>query len=75
MSQHDDRCAERVTAEDYTHLVIIVRGGCVQGARKADGTPIWVTVHDYDVHEIDVHLPDHEIRKDEAGEYFEYLIA
>lgn len=75
MRKHDRRHAEPVRAEDYTHIVILVRGGCVQGARKADGTPILVTVHDYDVHEADIHLPDHDITKDDAGDYFERLIA
>lgn len=75
MSKQECRRAEPVEAEDYTHIVIFVRGGCVQGARKADGTPVLVTVHDYDVNEADVHLPDHDISKDEEGDYFERLIA
>lgn len=75
MSKHDGHAVQPVKAEDYTHIVILVRGGCVQGARKRDGTPILVTVHDYDVHEADVHLPDHDIGKDEVGDYFECLIA
>ena len=75
MSTHDHRNAEPATPEDCTHIVVLVRGGCVQGARRNDGTPVIVTVHDYDVHEADVHLPDHDISKDEQGEYFERLIA
>lgn len=69
---HDDKS---IQAEDYTHIVVLVRGGCVQGARRKDGTPVLVTVHDYDVHEADVHLPDHDISKDDEGDYFERLIA
>lgn len=66
---------ERIEPEDYTHIVIYVRGGCVQGARLEDGTPIHVTVHDYDVHEEDIGLPNHDIVTDERGERFERLIA
>ena len=75
MSKQANRRVEPTEAEDCTHIVVFVRGGCVQGARKADGTPVLVTVHDYDVDEADIHLPDHDIRRDEWGEYFESLIA
>jgi hypothetical protein len=75
MNKHDRCTGGPVKAEDYTHIVVLVRGGCVQGAKTNDGRPVVVTVHDYDVHEADVHLPDHDIRKDPEGEYFERLIA
>lgn len=75
MNERDCQDAESIQAEDCTYIVVLVRGGCVQGARRKDGTPVLVTVHDYDVHDEDVHLPDHDISKDEEGDYFERLIA
>lgn len=75
MSEQNCRDARCIEPEDHTHIVVLVRGGCVQGARRNDGTPVRVTVHDYDVHDADVRLPNHDIATDEHGEYFERLIA
>ena len=75
MNKQECRRVKPGEAEDYTQIVVFVRGGCVQGARTANGTPVLVTVHDYDVDEADVQLPGHDIRRDESGEHFECLIA
>lgn len=61
--------------EDYRHIVVLVRGGCVQGARLEDGTPIWITVHDYDLTDEDIASPDVESLEDAAGDHYEALIA
>lgn len=66
--------ANRINPEDHTDIVVVVRGGCVQGAQRSDGTPILVTVHDYDVHEADIGSPHYDIVADEQGKHFERLV-
>lgn len=61
--------------EDYTHVIVSIKGGCVQGAQLEDGTPVLITVHDYDIHKEDIGRPELEVESDEYGDVFERLIA
>lgn len=75
MSDSNEDAEQPPEAKDYRHVVVFVRGGCVQGAQLEDGTPIWITVHDYDLTDEDIANPDVETSQDDSGEHYEALTA
>jgi len=60
---------------DYTDVIIVVHNGSVQSAHLRDGTPITVTVHDYDVPCSNPCCMDRNIDCDDLGDKFERLIV